>query len=161
MIQSSAAFAEYWQRIHNRTRDVVAAIPPDRLDWRPAEGELSCADIVRHIASARRMNIVSATLGEGLYPGHDERFGATLPELLHYIDASHAEVSNRLAGMRDDDLAEPRMSNQSGPYPAWNILMAMIEHEVHHRGQLAMYLTLLGVEAPALFGLHVEELRIS
>ncbi len=159
MIQSSAAFAEYWQRIHNRTREVVAAIPPDRLDWRPVEGEMSCADIVRHIASARRMNIVSATLGEGLYPGHDERFGATLPELLHYIDASHAEVSNRLAGLPDAELTEERQSNQSGPYPAWRILMAMVEHEVHHRSQLTTYLTLLGVAPPALYGLHVENLK--
>lgn len=159
MISSVTAFAEYWQRIHTRTREMVAAIPEDRLDWRPTEGEFSVAELVRHIASTRRMNVVSATLGEGLYPGHDDRFGTSRRDLLHYLDASHAEVSNRLAGMRDDDLAEPRLSNQSGPYPAWNILMAMVEHEVHHRGQLAMYLTLLGIEAPALFGLHVEELR--
>ncbi len=159
MISSVTAFAEYWQRIHTRTREMVAAIPEDRLDWRPVEGEFSVAELVRHIASTRRMNVVSATLGEGLYPGHDDRFGTSRRDLLHYLDASHAEVSNRLAGMRDDDLAEPRLSNQSGPYPAWNILMAMVEHEVHHRGQLAMYLTLLGIEAPALFGLHVEELR--
>ena len=161
MLASVTAFAEYWQRIHTRTREMVAAIPEEGLDWRPADGEFSCAELVRHIASARRMNVVSATLGEGVYPGHDERFGVSRRDLLHYLDASHAEVSNRLAGMRDDDLTEPRMSNQGRPYPAWNILMAMIEHEVHHRGQLAMYLTLLGVEAPALFGLHVEELRIS
>ena len=161
MLSSVSAFAEYWQRVHTRTREMVAAIPDDRLDWRPAQGEFTCAELARHIASARRMNIVSATLGEGLYPGHDERFGISRRDLLHYLDASHAEVSNRLAGLRDEDLAAPRLSNQSGPYPAWNILMAMVEHEVHHRGQLALYLTLLGVEPPALFGLHVEELRIS
>ena len=36
MIVSAAAFSEYWQRVHKRTRDTVATIPPDRLDWRPA-----------------------------------------------------------------------------------------------------------------------------
>ncbi|MCW5852532.1 MAG: DinB family protein [Anaerolineae bacterium] len=161
MISSVTAFAEYWQRIHTRTREMVAAIPEESLDWRPAEGEFTCAELVRHIASARRMNVVSATLGEGVYPGHDERFGISRRDLLHYLDASHAEVSNRLAGLRDDDLAEPRVSNQGQPYPAWNILLALVEHEVHHRAQLAMYLTLLGIEPPALFGLHVEKLRTS
>ncbi len=159
MIVSAAAFSEYWQRVHQRTRAMVATIPPDRLDWRPVVGELSCADIARHIASARRMNIVSATLGSGPYPGHDERFGATLDNLLHYLDATNAEISNRLAGLRDEDLAAPRLSNQSGPYPAWNILLAMIEHEVHHRSQLAVYLTLMGIQPPPLYGLHVEDLR--
>ncbi len=159
MIVSAAAFSEYWQRVHKRTRDTVATIPPDRLDWRPAPGELSCADIARHIASTRRMNIISATLGGGLYPGHDERLGATLDQLLHYLDATNAEISNRLAGMPDAEMTEPRMSNQGGPYPAWNILLAMIEHEVHHRSQLAVYLTLIGIQPPALYGLHVEDLR--
>lgn len=159
MISSVSAFAEYWQRIHTRTREMVATIPPASLDWRPAEGEFSCAEIARHIASARRMNIVSATLGRGVYPGHDERFGTTLPDLLHYLDASHAEVSNRLAGMRDEDLNEARLSNTGGAYPAWNILLAMAEHEVHHRSQLAVYITLLGGEPAALFGLYVEDLH--
>lgn len=159
MLKSVAEFADYWQRIHDRTREVALALPPDRLDWRPAPGEFSAAELVRHIASARRMNSVSATLGEGVYPGHDERFGVTLRDLTHYLDASHAEVANRLAGLPDDELTEERMSNQSGPYPAWRILMAMVEHEVHHRSQLCLYLTLMGVEPPALFGLHVEDLR--
>jgi hypothetical protein len=35
--------------------------------------------------------------------------------------------------------------------------MAMCEHEVHHRSQLASYLTLIGIEAPDIFGLGVED----
>jgi uncharacterized damage-inducible protein DinB len=36
--------------------------------------------------------------------------------------------------------------------------MAMTEHEIHHRSQLAMYLLLLGVKPPHIYGLGVEEL---
>jgi uncharacterized damage-inducible protein DinB len=35
--------------------------------------------------------------------------------------------------------------------------MAMIEHEIHHRSQLAVYLSLLGVEPPQIYGLGVED----
>jgi uncharacterized damage-inducible protein DinB len=35
--------------------------------------------------------------------------------------------------------------------------MAMCEHEVHHRSQLASYLTLMGTDAPDIFGLGVED----
>jgi uncharacterized damage-inducible protein DinB len=159
LIKSVGEFSDYWKRIHDRTRAVAAALPVDGLAWRPAPDELSAAELVRHIASARRMNVISATLGQGAYPGHDERFGVTLADLLFYLDASHAEVSNRLAGLPDDELTEERMSNQSGPYPAWRILMAMVEHEVHHRSQLSLYLTLMGVPPPPLFDLYVENLR--
>ncbi len=158
LIASVNAFSDYWQRIHRRTRDVVAALPPDRLDWRPAPGEFSAGDLVRHIASTRRMNILSATLGQATYPGHDDRFGVTLRDLLHYLDASHAEVSNRLAGMPDEELTEPREGASGRSYPAWDILMSMVEHEVHHRSQLTMYLTLMGETPPPLYGLHVEDL---
>lgn len=158
LIASVAAFSDYWQQIHRRTREVAAALPSDRLDWRPAPDEFSAADLVRHIASARRMNILSATLGEGVYPGHDERFGVTLRDLLHYLDATHAEVSNRLAGMPDEELTESRRGASGRAYPAWDILMGMVEHEVHHRSGLAMYLTLMGVAAPPLYGLYVEDL---
>ena len=37
------------------------------------------------------------------------------------------------------------------------MLMAMCEHEVHHRSQLASYLTLMGIDAPDIFGLGVED----
>ncbi len=43
--------------------------------------------------------------------------------------------------------------------PVWKWLRAMIEHEVHHRGQLYMGLSMLNVETPPLFGLTSEELR--
>ena len=67
MISSVTAFAEYWQRIHTRTREMVAAIPEESLDWRPAEGEFSCAELVRHIASARRnIDRISAQDGVGI-----------------------------------------------------------------------------------------------
>ena len=42
---------------------------------------------------------------------------------------------------------------------AWRLLLAMTEHEVHHRSQLASYLTWMGVEAPDIFGLGVEDVE--
>ena len=36
----------------------------------------------------------------------------------------------------------------------------MVEHEIHHRGQLYMYLSLLDVKTPPIFGLTSEEVQI-
>jgi uncharacterized damage-inducible protein DinB len=38
-------------------------------------------------------------------------------------------------------------------------LRLMIEHEIHHRGQLYLYLSLLDVETPPLYGLTEEQVR--
>jgi uncharacterized damage-inducible protein DinB len=35
----------------------------------------------------------------------------------------------------------------------------MIEHEIHHRGQLYMYLGMLGLSAPPLYGLTEEDVK--
>jgi uncharacterized damage-inducible protein DinB len=39
---------------------------------------------------------------------------------------------------------------------AWKWLRAMCEHEAHHRGQLSLYLRMLGVEPPPIFGHKAE-----
>ena len=39
----------------------------------------------------------------------------------------------------------------------WKWLRAMVEHEVHHRAQLYLYLSILEVETPPMFGLTSEE----
>jgi len=41
----------------------------------------------------------------------------------------------------------------------WKWLRAMVEHEIHHRGQLYLYLSLLNVPTPPLYGLTSEEVR--
>jgi uncharacterized damage-inducible protein DinB len=35
----------------------------------------------------------------------------------------------------------------------------MTEHEAHHRGQIYLYLSILGVETPPIFGLTSEQVR--
>ena len=41
----------------------------------------------------------------------------------------------------------------------WKWLRAMIEHEIHHRAQIYVYLGILGVKTPPLFGLTSEQVR--
>jgi uncharacterized damage-inducible protein DinB len=41
----------------------------------------------------------------------------------------------------------------------WKWLRAMVEHEVHHRGQIYVMLRMTGVATPPLYGLTSEEVR--
>jgi uncharacterized damage-inducible protein DinB len=61
--------------------------------------------------------------------------------------------------LKPEDLERKGTSPQGVPVTAWKLLRAMIEHEVHHRGQLYMMLSVLDVPTPPLFGLTSEELR--
>jgi uncharacterized damage-inducible protein DinB len=91
--------------------------------------------------------------------GHERERGASLEQALAYLDACHATAGGLLAAADDDMLTAvvPPLEPGARPIKAWRLLMAMTEHEVHHRSQLASYLTWMGVEAPDVFGLGVED----
>jgi uncharacterized damage-inducible protein DinB len=63
----------------------------------------------------------------------------------------------RLAGVPDARLAEKVEDLDGGRRSAWRFLMAMVEHEVHHRSQLDAWLALAGTEPPHIYGYSMEE----
>ncbi len=156
MIRDVNQFADYFDGVRRRTLNYIRAVPADRVDWAPAAGEFTCGDIVRHLAAAEAMFVGVVVDGRWRYAGHDHG-PTTLPDLLAALEATHAEALARLRGLDNAALDEPRPSLQGPPARAWRWLMALVEHEIHHRSQLAMYLMLLGVPPPHIFGLGVED----
>ena len=159
MIRSVAEFTGYFDGVRRRTVGFFGAVPTGEIDWAPRPGEFTCGDIIRHLAASETMFVGAAVEGRWRYRGHDRSRGATLEDALAHLDRSHAEARATLARMGDADLLAPRpaLEGGAGIVKAWRLLMAMVEHEAHHRSQLASYLTLLGVEAPDIFGLGVED----
>lgn len=92
------------------------------------------------------------------YGGHEANGSQDLKDLLHLLENEHLQAMERLAGLADDQLYEPRPSIKGHPLKAWRWLMAMVEHEIHHRSQLAVYLTLMGVRPSHIYGLGVEDI---
>ena len=161
MIATMREFTEYFDGVRRRTVGFFRTIPADMIDWAPKDGEYSCGDIIRHVATSESM--FSGVVADGVwrYDGHARDLGGTLAQVLALLDTRHAAASRVLARAGDTALAEPRPSLEPGARPSrgWRVLMAMCEHEVHHRSQLASYLTLMGVDAPDIFGLGVEDVE--
>ena len=55
MITSAGAFIDYFGSIWRRTLNYVRAIPPERVNSAPNEGEFTCGDLVRRLAAAEKM----------------------------------------------------------------------------------------------------------
>lgn len=157
MIQSVSAFIEYFDGVRRRTSNFIRALPADRIDWSPKEGEWTCGEIVRHLAAAEKMFIGVAVEGRWGYSGHDESLAGSLDEAVAHLEHCHSEAMAALRGLSDADLYQPRPTLNGPPAKAWRLLMAMVEHEVHHRSQLAVYLALMGVEPPQIYGLGIED----
>lgn len=160
MLQSVSGFARYFESIRRRTLAYVKAIPADKADWTPQVGEYSCRDIVRHIAAAEAMFIEAVVSGKWRYSGHFADNEADLVAAITLLEQTHLSVMNQLRSLNDAALNESRPTLNGPPVTAWRLLLAMVEHEVHHRSQLAVYLALMGVAPPQIFGLGVEEVMV-
>jgi uncharacterized damage-inducible protein DinB len=157
MIEQVAGFADYFASIRRRTRSFVRTIPADRLGWSPRAGEFTCGELVRHLAAAEQMFVGAVVEGRWRYPGHTHDSTQTLDELIAELEVGHAVALERLRALDDAVLAQPRPTLNGPPARAWRLLMALVEHEIHHRSQLALYLALMGVEPPQIYGLGVED----
>jgi uncharacterized damage-inducible protein DinB len=160
MIHSIAAYLDYFEGIRRRTVHYIRAVPPDRIDWLPREGEFTCGDIVRHLAAAEKMYVGLVTNYHWRYGGHARGVHNTLEEVIAHLNACHQESVAALSAVPDSYLMELRvaLSPDTPPVRVWRGLMAMVEHEVHHRSQLASYLTWMGVEPPQIYGIKVEDI---
>jgi uncharacterized damage-inducible protein DinB len=142
--------------VQARTYEAFERLRDEHLEWRPAPGEFSVAELALHIVAARRMNLLAIETGAPRYPGHEPTPGLTADRLRELCLRSGKKT---VAVLARADL-ERTIGNLAGdPFPAWKrVLGGLVEHEVHHRSQLCSYLAALGTEPPALFGLRVEAL---
>lgn len=146
----------YVSGVHGRTHEAVALLGDGALAWRPTATEFSAGELVMHIINARLMNLDALQQKRQHYRGHELPADATAHDLQKLSLRTGKKV---IAGLVDADFGIPVANTSSGTSPAWQRVVAgFIEHEVHHRSQLCGYLTAMGLEAPALYGLHAEAL---
>lgn len=164
--QSVSEFIKYWRGFRGRTRGTLAAFPEDAGPWRPAPGAFCVAELTRHLGRAERDFFVARVCGvpPRIALGSDAALGkgdgADLQGALTELDDLHEESCTMLADLekrQGADALQRRVTTPVGAeITAWKLLRAMCEHEAHHRGQLSLYLRMLGVDPPPIFGHKAE-----
>lgn len=159
-INNIESFLEYLDKVRRRTLRVVKCIPPDKVEWTYADGKFTLGDIVRHLAAIERyMFVENATGGSSKYPGHDPSLADGYENVLAYFTQKHAESVSLLSKFTPEQLKSKCRTPDGAEITTWKWLRSMVEHEIHHRGQIYLYLAMLGVKTPPLYGLTEEEVR--
>ena len=144
---------DYWEKVRQRTLKVIACIPPEKFDWRYAEGKFSFADIIRHLATIERyMYAENVQLKPSLYPGHGPELANGLENVLAFFNHMHQESVAIFSRLSPEDLRKKCITPGGAPIAIWKWLRAMVEHEVHHRAQIYTYLGMLGITTPPISG---------
>lgn len=141
------------------TRDALEALPDTALDWRPHPRSFSIGRLAMHVASLPSwlpafVDSESYDMGAG-GPGPASPAGKA--HILEKFEVSQAGAHDLLSGLDDAALAAPWTLLRDGQVVVTMtrgeaIARYVIRHGVHHRGQLTVYLRLVGAEVPALYG---------
>ena len=158
VIETIEPFLDYFERVRARTLRVIKCIPPEKLDWTYREGKFTLSDLIRHIAATERyMFAENVRFRESRYPGHGKELADGQREVLEFINRAHAEAVAIFRELSDEDLQKKCTTPGGTSITVWKWLRAMIEQEIHHRGQIYLYLAMLDIPTPPLYGLTSEE----
>jgi uncharacterized damage-inducible protein DinB len=159
-ISTIQPFLQYFGNVRERTMRVARCIPPDKIDWSCAPGKFTLGDLLRHIAVTERYMFAENVQGRASrYTSHGKEFADGRDNVLAFMERLHAEAMEIFAKLSDADL-QGKCRNVGGmEITVWKWLRSMTEHEIHHRGQIYLYLGILGVPTPPLYGLTSEEVR--
>jgi len=151
---------DYFDKVRERTMRVAGCVPPDRVDWAPKEGKFTLGDLMRHLASAERwMFAENAQRKPSRYPGHGKELADGYDDIVKYMRDMHEQAMGIFRGLSEDDLNAKCVTPGGAEITVWKWMRLMVEHEIHHRGQIYLYLGLLDVPTPPLYGLTEEQVR--
>ena len=145
------------------TRRLLERVPDGKFDWKPHQKSMSLGQLASHVATIA--NWGSTTLnasefdmrGDFTAPYFDTRAG-----VLAAFDKEAAAMRAALAGKNDAELMTPWSLKRDGKaiftMPKAAVLRSFVmNHLVHHRGQLSVYLRLNDVAVPSMYGPSADE----
>lgn len=138
---------------HSMTCAVIAALPLERGEYRPHSDSRSAFELAWHIVSVEIKYLDAIAAGEfphDLRPIPDDV--RTSSDILAWYTERFDPAVKRLEATTGDELL--RMVDFYGlrTFPAIGLLQLILNHTIHHRGQLSTYLRPMGAKVPSLYG---------
>jgi uncharacterized damage-inducible protein DinB len=144
------------------TQRVLERVPEDRLAWKPHARSMSLGQLALHLAQLPfgiAMLVEQLVVEVPVVPLEQPR---SRREILDALNRSVAYAAERLAGWGDEGLDATWTLTRQGAVlfelPRGEVLRSiMLNHIYHHRGQLTVYLRLLDVPLPSIYGPTADE----
>ena len=146
------------------TRKCLERVPPEKFDWKPHEKSMTFGRLASHIAEMFGWTPATLQQPELDFAKFDYKplEPATTNDLVEFLDKNVAEALDVLRNSPDEVFLENwTMRNGETEYftmPKIAVMRSFVmNHIVHHRGQLTVYLRLNDIPVPALYGPSADE----
>lgn len=146
------------------TRKILAAVPWDRADWTPHDKSMSLGKLATHIATLPQFGLAAVTT-DGMDVGQvrppEVEIDST-DDLLGVWDEASGALRSALSEAADEYLEAPWTMSVNG-HPMFEnsrhaaVRQWALSHIAHHRGQLTVYLRLLDVPFPGVYGPSADD----
>lgn len=159
-----ASVATEFREEARTTRRVLERIPGDRLGWKPTAKSMSLGQLALHIAAVpgRILLMLSKTEHQPDPNAFQFQEAKSTEEILTVFDQSVKDAGAYLDGLSEEQLKAAWTLKANGRAIFTKaridvIRMIMLSHIYHHRGQLSVYLRLLDVAVPSIYGPSGDE----
>jgi uncharacterized damage-inducible protein DinB len=142
-------YLKRWPAVREGTLEVIDAFNDEDLSYVPVEGGWNVARIMLHIGGAAEYWLHSGVLtGERTDPGVKRTLEnyPTIVAIKTYLADQHQRSMNLLEGFDPEHWTQPVIFEDGYGYPPNWIFWHVIEHEIHHRGELSLITGILGHE---------------
>lgn len=163
----SASLLPEFDQETSQLRTVLERVPEEKLSWKPHAKSMSLGGLATHLGN-------TLSWGERVITANDFDLGPpgqpipkmqelrTRAEILARFDSNRAAARQALVGASDATLLGPWSLLAGGKQlftlPRIACLRGLVfNHMIHHRGQMTVYLRLLDVPLPALYGPSADE----
>ena len=164
MAMSEALLPEFDEEMKN-TRKMLERIPDDKFDYKPHEKSMPLGRLASHVAelpgwAAHTMQTDVLEIQAGQQP----YIAKSRQQLLEDFDKNVADGRKLIAAATDADFAKIWTFKYGGQtlfsMPRTAVIRSVVmNHMIHHRAQLSVYLRLNEIEVPGMYGPSADEMK--
>lgn len=147
-------YLTYFEEMFRPTEPMFLLVPPDKLQWKPAENAFTTSQLMVHIAGSLGVYGKGIVTGDWQFKSMREIFvfnrrtpEMAVEETVRLLRENYAEFMRLMGTLSERDFDTGVIdSPQLGRVPRWRAAMLGVEHHVNHKAELFMYLKVLGVK---------------
>ena len=160
---NAARFLEVFDREHATTLRVLRAYPSDKLDLRPHARCKTARELMMTFVSEASLMEKALTTGFDWSAPPTGRTAPpeTLDGIIAALDTAHAKTAKLVREMPDEKLKGtikfPVAPKTMGDWKVGDFIWMMLHDQIHHRGQLSIYLRIADAKVPSIYGPSADE----
>lgn len=157
---ANQTFLETFKREHEKTMKVLRAFPADKGDYRPHERSNTVRDLAYTFVMEQRL--ISRALRDDLkLGGQTPKPAGDLVAMIELFEREYQDLVRLIeTGAPEQFKGTAKFPTGPGTIGDWekmDFAWFMLHDQIHHRGQLTVYLRMLGGKVPAIYGPSSDE----